>query len=143
MSFERAFRASSYLLLCSGFISLFASAALGPLLTALYLLALVASWRVGRIHLENRIQLVLFVLFVAFFLMDGIALTDFVSATIHLLLLVSLVKVFTLEAERDYLILYCISFGFLLFSSAYTISVAFLVNLISYIFLANLTFILF
>ena len=143
MSFERAFRAASYFLLCSGFISLFASEAIGPVLTVLYLLVLVASWRVGRINLGGRIQLVLFVLFVAFFLIDGIALTDFVSATVHLLLLVSLVKVFTLEAERDYLILYCISFGYLLFASAYTISLAFLLNLISYIFLAILTLILF
>lgn len=143
MSFERALRAASYLLLCSGFISLLASEALGPLVTALYLLALVASWRMGRINLEGWIQLVLFVLFVAFFLIDGMALTDFVSATVHLLLLVSLVKVFTLEAERDYLILYCISFGYLLFASAYTISLAFLVTLILYIFLAILTFILF
>ena len=98
MSFERALRAASYLLLCSGFISLLASEALGPLVTALYLLALVASWRMGRINLEGWIQLVLFVLFVAFFLIDGMVLTDFVSATVHLLLMVSLVKVFTLES---------------------------------------------
>ena len=143
MNFERAFRATSYLLLVSGFISLFASEALGLLVTALYLLALVASWRIGRINLEGWIQVVLFVVFVSFFFLDGIALTDFVSATVHLLLLVSLVKVFTLEAERDYLILYCISFGYLLFASAYTISIAFLATLLLYIFLAILTFILF
>ena len=143
MSFERAFRASSYLLLFAGFSSLFASDAIGPLITVLYVLALVASWKIGRITLEGWIQLVLVVVFVAFFLTDGIILTDFVSATVHLLLLVSLVKVFTLEAERDYLILYCISFGYLLFASAYTISITFLVTLILYIFLAILTFILF
>ena len=143
MSFERAFKAASYFLLFSGFISLFASEALGPLLTVLYVLALAASWRIGRINLEGWVQLVLFVAFVAFFLIDGMVFTDFVSATVHLLLLVSLVKVFTLEAERDYLILYCISFGYLLFASAYTISIAFLGTLILYVFAAILTFILF
>ena len=116
MSFERAFKAASYFLLFSGFISLFASEALGPLLTVLYILVLAASWRIGRINLEGWIQLVLFLAFIALFLIDGMVFTDFVSATVHLLLLVSLVKVFTLEAERDYLILYCISFSIFQYS---------------------------
>ena len=67
MSFERAFRASSYLLLFAGFSSLFANDAIGPLITILYVLALVASWKIGRITFEGWIQLVLVVVFVAFF----------------------------------------------------------------------------
>ncbi|MDA2933018.1 DUF3488 and transglutaminase-like domain-containing protein [Acidobacteria bacterium AH-259-D05] len=143
MGFEKAFRASSYLLLFSGFISLFASEALGPIVTILYLLVLLASWRSGVIDFPGWVQLILFVVFVAFFVLDALTLSDFVTATVHLLLLVSLVKVFTLEAERDYWILYCISFGFLLFASAYTISISFLLTLILYIFSSILTFILF
>ncbi|MEE8348419.1 MAG: DUF3488 and transglutaminase-like domain-containing protein [Acidobacteriota bacterium] len=143
MSFERSFRAASYLLLFSGFISLLASDAVGSLVTVLYLLVLAASWRIGGVTVEGWRQLVLFVALVIFFFIDGLFLADFVSATVHLLLLVSLVKVFNLEAARDYLIVYCISFGYLLFASSYTISIAFLVTLVLYIFSAILTFILF
>jgi len=74
---------------------------------------------------------------------DALTLSDFVGATVHLLVLVSLVKLFTLQTERDYWILYSISFGFLLFASAYTISISFLAVLVLYIFSSILTFILF
>ncbi len=143
MAFEKAFKLSSYLLLLSGFISLFASEALGPVVTALYILAVVASWRTRIIELPNWVQLILFVFFIAFFLVDALTLSGFVSSTVHLLVLVSLVKLFTRQTERDYLILYAVSFGFLLFASAYTISISFLATLVLYIFSSILTFILF
>jgi len=143
MGFEKALKLSSYLLLLSGFIALFASEALGPIVTALYILTVVASWKTRIIELPNWVQLILFVFFIALFLVDALALSDFVSATVHLLVLVSLVKLFTRQTERDYLILYSVSFGFLLFASAYTISISFLATLVLYIFSSILTFILF
>ncbi len=143
MGFEKAFKLSSYLLLLSGFISLFASEALGPVVTALYILAVAASWKTRIIELPNWVQLILFVFFIALFLVDALTLSGFVSATVHLLVLVSLVKLFTRQTARDYLILYSVSFGFLLFASAYTISISFLATLVFYIFSSILTFILF
>jgi transglutaminase-like putative cysteine protease len=143
MGFENSFKLSSYLLLLSGFIALFASGALGPVVTALYILVVVASWRARILHLPNWVQGILFFVFIAFFVFDALTLSDVVGATVHLLVLVSLVKLFTLQTERDYLILYSVSFGFLLFASAYTISISFLVALVLYIFSSILTFILF
>jgi len=143
MSFEKAFKLSSYLLLLSGFIALFASEALGPVVTALYILVVVASWSARIIYLPNWVQWILFFVFIAFFVFDALTLSDFVGATVHLLVLVSLVKLFTLKTERDYLILYSVSFGFLLFAAAYTISISFLALLVLYIFSSILTFILF
>ena len=143
MGFEKAFKLSSYLLLLSGFIALFASEALGPVVTALYILVVVASWRARILNLSNWVQGILVFVFVAFFVFDALTLSDFVGATVHLLVLVSLVKLFTLQTERDYLILYSVSFGFLLFASAYTISISFLALLLLYIFFSILTFILF
>ena len=143
MSFEKAFKLSSYALLLSGFISLFASEAIGVPVTALYLLAVVASWNIRVLDLPNWVQSLVFLALVAFFLVDALTLSDSVSATVHLLILASLVKLFTRRAERDYLILYFISFGFLLFASAYTISISFLATLVLYIFASILTFILF
>ena len=143
MGFEKAFKLSSYLLLLSGFLSLFASEALGPVVTVFYLLAVAASWKTRIIYLPNWVQLILFLAFIAFFLVDALTLSDFVSATVHLLVLVSLVKLLTRQTDRDYLILYSVSFGFLLFASAYTISISFLATLALFIFAAILTFILF
>lgn len=143
MGFEKAFKLSSYLLLLSGFIALFASEALGPVVTALYVLVVVGSWSARTLYLPNWVQLILFFVFIAFFVFDALTLSDFVSATVHLLVLVSLVKLFTRQTERDYLILYSVSFGFLLFASAYTISISFLATLVLYIFFSILSFILF
>ncbi len=143
MGFEKAFKLSSYLLLLSGFIALFASEALGPVVTVLYILVVVGSWKARTLYLSNWVQGILFFVFVAFFVFDALTLSDFVRATVHLLVLVSLVKLFTRHGERDYLILYSISFGFLLFASAYTISISFLATLVLYIFSSILTFILF
>ena len=126
MGFEKAFKLSSYLLLLSGFIALFASEALGFVVTALYILVVVASWKARIFHLPNWVQWILFLVFIAFFVLDALTLSDLVSATVHLLVLVSLVKLFTRHTERDYLILYSVSFGFLLFAAAYTISISLL-----------------
>ncbi len=142
MSFANAFELSSYLLLFSGFISLFASEAVGLVLTLLYPLVMALGWR-NRFQVQGWGQIGLFIALVVFFLVDALAFSDFVSATLHLLITVSLIKLFTATTDRDYLILYFISFGFLLFASAYTISIAFLVSLVLYIFSAILTFILF
>jgi len=143
MGFEKAFKLSSYLLLLSGFIALFASEALGPVVTALYILVVVGSWYSRTLDLPNWVQLILFFVFIAFFVFDTLTLSDFVSATVHLLVLVSLVKLFTRHTERDYLILYSVSFGFLLFASAFTISITFVATLVLYIFSSILTFVLF
>jgi len=134
MGFEKAFKLSSYLLLLSGFIALFASEALGFVVTVLYILVVVASWSARILSLPNWVQGILFFVFIALFVFDALTLSDFVGATVHLLVLVSLVKLFTLQTERDYLILYSVSFGFLLFASAYTISISFLALLVLYIF---------
>ena len=142
MSFANAFKLSSYLLLFSGFFSLLASEAVGLNVTLLYLLAMVLGWRI-RFKVQVWGQIGMFLALVGFFLVDALAFSDFVSATLHLLITVSLIKLFIATADRDYLILYFISFGFLLFASAYTISIAFLVSLVLYIFSAILTFILF
>ena len=77
------------------------------------------------------------------FVVDFLLISGFVAATVHLLALVSLLKVFGRKGERDYLLLYFISFSFLLLASTFTISIVFLALLIVYIFFSILTFILF
>ena len=143
MNFERAFRLSSYGLLLTGFLSLVSANAVGLPFSVLYVVAVLGSWRVRSYHLAGWLQFVLFILFVGIFALDASLFSDSVSATVHILILTSLAKLYTRKEERDYLILYFVSFGFLLFASAYTISIAFLATLVLYIFSAILTFILF
>lgn len=143
MNFEKAFQLSSFLLILTGFLSLFASEAVGLPLTVGYVAALAVSWRTRPIHLPHWAQFVAFGGLIVLYLVDSLIFTDFLTATVHLLVVVNLIKLFTRKVERDYLILFFISFGFLLFAAAYTISIHFLSTLIAYIFFAILTFILF
>jgi len=64
MGFEKAFKLSSYLLLLSGFIALFASEALGLVVTGLYILVVVASWSARILYLPNWVQGILFLVFI-------------------------------------------------------------------------------
>lgn len=143
MVFEKAFRLSSYGLLLSGFTALFASQAVGLFLAVGYFLAVIGSWKRRGIALSNLAQVLIFTGLILVFAVDAKLISDPVSATVRILILASLVKLYSRKAERDYLILYFISFGFLLFASAYTISIAFLASLMVYIFISILTFILF
>lgn len=160
MKFTRAFRLAGYCLLFSGFITLFAAGGVSLTLAAVYLA--VVGWRAwreisaaggpeaaggaGSIHgmeLKNWQQLILVILTLTFFVIDFSVISGFVAATIHLLVLISLLKVFSRKNEKDYLLIYFISFAFLLLASTFTISVLFFASLLVYIFFSILTFVLF
>ena len=143
MGFERAFKLSSYLLLLSGFLSLVAAGGVDWGLAGFYLVAVVASWTFRGFELSNRIQLLLVFAALTFFVADVFFLSEFGPATVHLLIVFSLVKLFTRKRGRDYLLIYFLSLAFLLMAPAYTLSIVFLVSLICFIFFAILTFILF
>ncbi|MFQ5737845.1 MAG: DUF3488 and DUF4129 domain-containing transglutaminase family protein [Acidobacteriota bacterium] len=142
MKFEKALGLSTYFLLLSGFTALAAARAVTPWLAAVYFFAVLLSWRV-QVSLTTRLQTCLFVGFVAFYFLDLAFLTGFVQASVHLLILISLVKMFSRKGSRDYLLIYSTSFTFLLVASTYTMSAVFLISLIVYIFSAILTFTLF
>ena len=88
-------------------------------------------------------QLILVMVILVGFVLDFLLISGFVVATVHLLVFISLLKVFSRKSERDYLLLYFISFSFLLLASTFAISIVFLALLIVYIFFCILTFILF
>jgi hypothetical protein len=77
------------------------------------------------------------------FFLDWTLFSDLVESAIHLLMLLSLVKLFGEKADRDYHLIHAISFTFLIITVIYTVSVLFFVSLIVYLFLANLTLVLF
>ena len=161
MTFSKAFQLSSYSLLFSGLISLFVTGGVGPILAVGYLL--VVAWKAkreiwgrnlrplnrkgpvesGGLDLTGGQQLILIILILTFFVVDLSAISGFVPATVHLLIFISLLKVFHSKREKDYLLLYFVSFSFLLLASTFTMSIVFLALLIVYVFFAILTFLLF
>lgn len=144
MTFERAFRLSIYLLLFSGFASLLVSEAVGAWLAIAYLGAILASSGFDEIHIHNRwLQLFISLGLFAFFLADMMALSGLVQSSIHLLILISLFKLYTRKQNRDYLLLFCVSFTFLLIASTFTISISFLICLVGFFFVSILSFLLF
>jgi transglutaminase-like putative cysteine protease len=143
MTFERAFRFYSYLLLLAGFLTLVSSGAVSLPVTALFLLGVALSVRTRAFYLSTPVQLLLIALMLAGFTLDIVLLSGPVDALVHLLLLISLVKVFSVRTGRDYMLLYLISLVFVVLASAFTISIFFLVALAAFVYLAIVTFMLF
>jgi len=142
MTCNGAFKFYSYLLVIVSFLTLLFSGGLSILLASVYLIAVAFSWRYQLRFLAGRLQFLVVLALILWLLVDSALLTSFMEALIHLLLLVSLVKLFSLKSGRDYLILYLISFVFVLLASSYTLSVFFVVGLGIYLFCAILTFML-
>lgn len=143
MSFQHAFKLASYLLILTGFLALYAAGGVGTPLAVVYLAAVAIGWREKVYFLPNWLQLILVLSFLAVFFLDASFVSGFVAATVHLLILIGIVKLLTWKGERDYLLLYFLSFAFLLMASTFTISPVFLGTLVAYVFFAILTFILF
>ena len=143
MSFEKGFRLASYSLLLSGFLTLLGADGASTLSAVLYLTAIALSWSWRERDLSGARQAIVFVLSLAVFALDASFYSGFVSATVHLLMLISLVKLFARKRDRDYLLLYFISFAYVLVASTFTMSVVFLICALAYLFFAILTLILF
>ena len=143
MTFDRAFRLYSYLLLLAGFFGLFASGAVSPLLAGLYLAAVILIARFGGFALPNALQLFLVLGLLGWFLVEVSLFSPVIEALVHLLLLMSLLRLVSAATGRDYLLLYLISFVFILLASTYTISAFFLVSLVIYVFFSIQAFMLF
>lgn len=173
MTFEKAFKFSSYFILLSGFLTLFVTGGVGVVLALIYVAAIALSCRIdasrprppasasdrkssrvlealtsstesgSKLALAGWQQLLLVVAVLIYFVIDFSTVSGFVSATVHLLIALSLIKLFSRKNEKDHLLLYFISFAFVLIASTFTISIVFFLSLIVYVFFSILTFILF
>ncbi len=143
MSFEKSFRLASYALLLSGFLTLLGADGSSALSSVFYLAAIALSWSWPERDLSGARQAIVFVLSLAVFALDASFYSGFVAATVHLLMLISLVKLFARKRDRDYLLLYFISFAYVLVASTFTMSVVFLISALAYLFFAILALTLF
>jgi protein-glutamine gamma-glutamyltransferase len=130
MSFARYFKISSYCLITTGFLAIAATGSIDILSLGLLASVLLISWFVDTPVLAKRIPAwsinVLVLLFVAFSFVDYRFISrSFVVSTLHLLFFLSAIKLLTLSRDRDYFLLYLISFAELLAAATLTINITF------------------
>ena len=148
MTFSQYFKISSYCLIGSGFAAIAATEALGPISVLLFSIVLIGSWFVDTHRLRKIIpSWILNCLAPAYLpvmVIDYELLShSFMTAALHLLLFTASVKLLTLSKDRDFVLLYLISFAELIAASTLTVNIAFIICFLIFLFSGISTLILF
>src|SRR5438105_10838073 len=144
---RRYFDVVLYLLIFTGFGTLASTGRLDTptvlLVTAALLFRGYALVRRRRVLLSERWTNLLTVGCVAFFIADEFLIShEFLSATVHLILFVMLVRLFSAQRDRDHYLLAVLSFGMVLSAAVLTVDSTFLIALAGFVLVAVGTFIL-
>jgi hypothetical protein len=143
---ERFFQWSLYLLLVTGFVALMGTGkldlpSLALVIPALLLRAYCLLMRRDFLLPEQWTSYLTIVYF-AFYGADYFFLSQgFVSATVHLVLFIVVIKIFSVRRERDLVYLTVLSFGLVLFAVVLTVDTLFLATFGMFILAAMATFI--
>jgi transglutaminase-like putative cysteine protease len=143
---ERYYEISLYLLIVTGFTTLASTGKLDAFSVVFFAAALVLR---GYLLLQRRTVIIpvrwtnyLTFVYVLFYLADFFLLSDsFVTATVHLILLIMAVKIFSVERYRDHLYLAALSFGMVLMAAVLTVDSLFLAAFSLFALLAVTTFV--
>jgi protein-glutamine gamma-glutamyltransferase len=153
--FEDYFRFTSYMMIACGVLSLVVSGGVSIGLAGLVGIGFFIAWKVeaSEWKLSERVGLIIVALLLPLFYIDwkyqintdaGIDHTHAaITALIHLVLLLSFVKLLQPKTDRGWLLLYLISFFEILLAAGFSISPKFLVALCLYLFFALATIISF
>jgi protein-glutamine gamma-glutamyltransferase len=145
-SAERFFQWSLYLLVATGFVALMGTnrldlPSLALVISALLLRAYLLLMRKG-ISIPERWTSLLTLVYFAFYAADFFYFSQsFISATVHLVLFILVVKMFSVRRDRDLVYLAVISFLMLLAAAVLTVDTMFLLAFALYIMVAIATFI--
>ena len=143
---ERYYELSLYLLIVTGFTTLASTGKLDALSVAFFAAALALR---GFLLLKGRTPVIpvrwtnyLTFVYVLFYIADFFLISDsFVTATVHLILLIMAVKIFSVERYRDHLYLAALSFGMVLMAAVLTVDSLFLAAFTLFALLAVTTFV--
>ena len=146
-SLERYFEISLYLMLATSFIALALTG--GVSIPIAFLVSTALLFR-GYLLVKQRTVLiperwtnVVTLAYVAFYLADyGLISRSFLSATVHLVLFVMVVRLFSAKRERDYYFLAALAFLMILAASVLTVDSLFLLAFSVFMLTAVTTFIL-
>jgi protein-glutamine gamma-glutamyltransferase len=142
MTLDRFFRISSCLLLWIGAFALYSAGGIGAPKLLAYGAAIAATCFLD-INSWTKLQVIAISLLSLWFGVEVFFFSNFTTAAVHFLLLVSLLKLVTIRNDRDYQLLYLISFTFVLLASTFALSVLYPIAFVLYVFVAVLTLILF
>lgn len=142
----RYFQVSLYLLVVTGFVTLATTGRLDLPALLLVLLALLYRGYLlcrGRtLQLPERWASYLTFLYIVFYLCDVYLLSgSFVTATVHLVLFIMVVKVFSVQRDRDYVYLVIIAFLSVLAAAVLTVDAVFFASFCVFLVVATSTFI--
>lgn len=148
MSFPRLFKAASFCLISSGFVAITAAGIVTWISAIMFSAVLIFSWIVDSTRIERsvagRILKFLAPGCIPLFIIDYTLLTrSFENAVFHLILFVAAIKLLTLSKDRDYLLLYVISFTQLLAAASRTVDPVFTACFLVFLFSAIASMILF
>jgi protein-glutamine gamma-glutamyltransferase len=127
---ERYFQASLFAMILTGFVALAGTGKLDGISLLFVLVALgVRAFHLATgsaFQLSEKTTTRLTIAYAAFYLFDYLALSrNFVSATVHLVLFIMVVKLFSLHRDRDHIYLAVISFLMILSAAILTIDTFF------------------
>jgi len=143
---ERYFQVSLFLLITVGFATVFSTGRLDPLSVLVVGIALVLR---GYLLLKNREFKIaerwtnyLTLLYVLVFVVDLFLISgSYVTASVHLVLFSMVIKLFSIQRERDYLYLAVLAFLAVLAASVLTVDTLFFGSFVIFILLAVNTFV--
>ncbi len=148
MTFSQYFKTSSYCLIGSGFAAIVSAGVLGWISILLFATILIGSWFVNTFRVRQKIpDWILNCLALAYlpvFVIDHRLLShSLMAAVLHLLLFATSVKLLTLSKDRDFVLLYLISFTELIVASTLTMNIVFIICFCVFLFSGISTLILF
>ena len=143
---ERYFQVSLFLLITVGFATLFSTGRLDPISVVFVAVALVVR---GYLLLKNsdfkipeRWTTYLTLIYVLVFVVDLFLISgSYVTASVHLVLFSLVVKIFSIQRERDYIYLAVLAFLAVLAASVLTVDSVFFASFTIFILLAVNTFV--
>jgi len=143
---ERYFQVSLYLLIATGFATLASTGKLdAPALMLVTLALLFRGYLLlhGRtLQLPVRVTSYLTMAYAVFYVCDVFVLSgSFVSATVHLVLFIMVVKMFSVQRDRDHMYLAIIAFLSVLAAAVLTVDAIFFASFCVFLLLAASTFI--
>lgn len=148
MTFARYFKTSSYFLIGSGFLAVASTGAVDLFPAIWFSCAFAGSLFIDTVALKRRIPAwsinCLVAASLAFFALDtSLVSRSFLISSIHLIFLLAAIKLMTLSNDRDYLLLYLMSFAELLAASVLTVNIIWGLGFLAFLFSGILTLVLF
>ena len=152
MNFDGYFKFTSYAVIACGALALLVSGGISAVIAVIFAVAMIVAWQFEgtKRQFSERFGLVLIVLALPFYYLDWQYQAAMLvreragAATLaHLILGLSVIKLFQIKNDRDWVFLYLISFFEVLLAAGLSISPLFLGTLILYLLFAVCTIIAF